>query len=428
MLTALTLTLIVGASYLKNPEIFKEDGDTRYTIAMAEGHSEGVPLHYASRLLHPWVVGRLKTFTGTDSAFMIVGVVSLFFFLFFIISILRFNFNLTLVSIVTVILLPILFRLYRDLYLQPLFFCFISGIYWILLLYKKYFFSIFLLMLMLFTRDESIIILLSFIAALTICALKGRKTACYYYLIFTVFIFALSWVINYNLTRGNVNIHRLPNFVFQTFRIPLYAFENVTGLKHWFNTYINIPDYTHPPIIAFDAPRWIRGHSLIAKVGIYEFDKKIPLQTILMLLSTFGTAPVVILYFLKNKIIMVRERAIFFNTILFSGASLFILSFGLSSPGWRYCINSWPLFLITFPILLNELRRFNEIIYWKVLLCYIISAWLPYIWPVNSATDLFLLTIFEVLFLFYTWRILAGFNREVALRERFDEISLQYDY
>jgi hypothetical protein len=427
LLVALSLTVIVSASYLKNPDVFKEDIDTRSSIAMAEGHIEGVTLHHARRILHPWVVSRLKTFTGTDNAFIIVGRVSLFFFLFFIISILTLRFNLTLVSIIAVIFSPILFRLYRDLYLQPLFFCFLSSIYWFLLLYKKYLFSIFLLLLMLFTRDESIIILFSFIAALTICALKGKKVVCYYYIMLTISILAFSWVIIGNLTKNNVNIHHLPNFLFQTLRIPMYSFENITGLRHWLSTYSNSPDYTHPPFFVFDAPSWIRNNSLITKIGIYEFDKTIPLQTILILLSTFGTAPAIIFYFLKNRIIRIRENAIFFNTIMFSGLSLFVLSLGLSSSGWRYCINSWPVFLITFPILLNEIRRLKEEIYWKILLCYIISAWLPFIWVVSSVLQLFLLVILEIVFSVYSWRMLSILNQVITLRKDLDVLLSQDD-
>ena len=124
----LVILAVAGMSLLIIlPEIgsfpdFKYTQDAKSYIRMAEGHPQDVLLHHARRMLHPWVVGQLRWIAGTDPAFLIVGILSLFVFLWVVTDRLFREQNYPLTACAGFIFLPYLFILFDDLYIQTLFF------------------------------------------------------------------------------------------------------------------------------------------------------------------------------------------------------------------------------------------------------------------------------------------------------------------
>lgn len=198
------LALLVAIPQLMNFYDFNKKGDASSYIAMAEGHPEGVLLHHARRILHPWVVGKLRFLVGTDRAFIIIGTLSLLIFLWINLRYLYNSRNFSLIASAALIFLPYLYVLHYEIYIQSLFFIALSSIYWLLVMKKRYLLSLTLLFLLFLTRDDTIIISLSFI--LIILLKKQRdlsKRTSYFFIAAIIAMAILGFSITTYLTRTN---------------------------------------------------------------------------------------------------------------------------------------------------------------------------------------------------------------------------------
>ncbi len=406
------LTIIID--YLSYP-ILKDNDGGRYT-AIIEGRSKEVSMIFSRRVLHLWTVSKIRPFVGTDAAFLIVGKVSLFVFLLFVLTILHLNAGLPLIISISLIFFPYLFIIYKNLYVQTLFFIALSSIYWFLLIKKRYLSSFFMLFLLLLTRDEAIVILFCFtLAALLNIFLHPNVKKYYFYIIACGLMAGLSWLIIAHNMQNSINMHGMPCLLFYFLRIPFLGMQNLLGFTLWVDTYKNLWFYTHQPLIVFDAPRWLSSISFIKQIGIYEWNIKHVLQTLILILSTFGTAPTILLFLFKKKSLKITFEQMSFNTIIFSGCLIFILGPFSGLPLVRYYINAWPLFFVITPLFLREILQEETTIFLKVIITYILSGWLLLALSFSLKENnliLFSLIIIEIILHLYTWNTLSLVSRK----------------
>lgn|GEM_PF-2974219 len=376
-LYAVALSLLVILPQAGDFSSFKNTQDAGSYIRLAEGQPDGVLLHHARRMFHPWVVGNLRWIAGTDAAFIIVGILSLIVFLWIVLAYLHKDIALPLGAAFGFVFLPYLFILFHDLYLQTLFFLALSALFWLLILRKKYLAAVPLLFLMSLTRDEAVLIALVFLAVLLFRRPKDmspRSAA-----LFSAAVVAatgLGAFLTSFLTRANTNINRMSQMLFSALRLPLFLFENLTGLQHWLDTYKVLPDYTHPPMVAFDLPAWVQKFSAIRQFGFYEWNPVLPAWLVLLVLSAFGTGPTIVFCLWKRTKFRSLRGSLALSAMLLFGALVFVISPALGPPVLRYFANAWPLFFLVMPALLRPLWDVDRAGMTKILIIYFLSGWL----------------------------------------------------
>jgi len=410
-LASLLTVGIVLSQLNKFPE-FKNVPDAEHHIAMAEGKYEVVPQHHSRRVLYSWIVSKLQNALGTDMAFFTVGTLSLFLFLWVVLVMIRHVTAWAFSICAAFIFLPYLLTLHYELYLPTIFFLLLSSLFCMLLIKKRYLLSLFVLFLLFLTRGEAIIIAFGFILSMVVHIFKNpRKKSYYSYILLTILLGSLSSVILTFLTKDNTNINQIPFLPFLFLRVPLYFLRNFVGLEHWLDTYRSMPYYPHQPLIAFEAPQWIQDISAIKQFGIYKWSLENPMKTFLLLLSSFGTAPTILLFFLKKKMPKLSDNTPAFSTILFFGGIIFILAPILGQPFLRYYVTAWPVFFLIAPFFLKHIKRVDKKLFVKILFCYILSAWLA-VAPFKVAGFLFVMILIELGLHKYTWNLLSSWFKK----------------
>lgn len=350
---AILLTLGVVFSQINHFSTFKGICDAEYSIAIAEGHLESVPLPFARRVFHPWIISALRPLLGTDLSFFIIGTFSLFIFLLIILGFIHYRAKLPFVVSAALIFIPYLFMLYRRLYLAELFFAALSSIYWILLIQKRYIASLLILLPLLLTRQEAMIIPLSLALSILIIgpALLNKKRTYLFYTLSAAIVGVIGLSIVIYVTRNNSNIHHLQGLLYLLFKIPANAVRNFTGFHIWLDTYQALPSYIHGPLIAFDSPGWVSKISIIKRIGIYNWNIKNVLWTLFSVLSVLGTGPTILFYFIKkgNFRKLIVNSPLSFNAILLYGVSVFILAPLMSFDLPRLYFNAWPACFLIIP-------------------------------------------------------------------------------
>lgn len=413
---AACLTIVVVVLQIKKIPEFKNVPDASHYIAMAEGHSEKVILPYARRILLPWVIGKLRPSVGTDFSFLIIGTFSLLIFLFVVLWILNYEIKQSFVISTVLILIPCLFLLYYNLYRPNLLFNALSSIYWILLIRKRYVISLLILFFLFLTREEAVLISLSFISGILVSILTkpNKKTPYYFYISFTIIIACLGYVITNYAAKNSTNMQHLPTLFYWLFKFACFVMRSLTGLSHWVDTYRILPFYSHLPLIVFDSPEWLRRISDIKQFGIYEWNIMGILMQLLSALALFGTAPTILLYFIKKNSlkVIIKNGSLAFNTILLYGITMFILAPFTGNDLFRFYFNAWPAFFLIVPFFLKWINQYDKKIFVKVILCYILSAWLFVVsFYVKDSLGILALIVIEIILHRYTWRMLSLFSK-----------------
>jgi hypothetical protein len=406
LLITVGLSLLVILPQIGGFSHFKTVQDAASYIRMAEGNPDNVLLHHARRMFHPLVVGSLRWIAGTDIAFLIVGILSLFLFLWIVLTYLHLDWRYSFPACFGFVFLPYLFVLFHDLYLQTLFFLALSAVFWYLILKKRYLAGVSLLFLMGLTRDETVIIAAAFIVVILLKKQKDLTTKPAWLFSGAVLLTTgFGAFLTSFLTRSNTNLNKLSQLLFSVLRLPLFLFENLTGLQHWLDTYKVLPDYTHPPMFVFDLPAWFQKFSAIKQAGIYEWNLILPATLILLILSAFGTGPTILYFFWKKTKFKELRGSLALNAMLLFGCLIFVLSPALGPPVIRYFVNAWPLFFLVMPVLLKTLWTVDKGETRRILGIYFISSWFCVFTFLQLGLPFTLISILiEIPLHVYTWR------------------------
>jgi len=416
---AVGLSLLVILPQIGGFSHFKTTQDAGSYILMAQGNPDNVLLHHARRMFHPLVVGSLRWIAGTDIAFLIVGVLSLFLFLWIVLTYLHRDRTYSLPACFGFVFLPYLFILFHDLYVQTLFFLALSAVFWLLILKKRYLAGVSLLFLMGLTRDETVIIAAAFLAVILLKKQRDlTKRPAFLFSAAVLLTTAGGVFLTSFLTRSNTNINKLSQFLFSVLRLPLFLFTNLTGLQHWLDTYKVLPDYTHPPMVVFDLPAWFQKFSAIKQAGIYEWNLILPATLLLLILSAFGTGPTILYFFWKKTKFKELRGSLALNAMLLFGCLIFVLSPALGPPVLRYFVNAWPLFFLVMPVLLKTLWTVDKGETRRILGIYFISSWFCVFTFLRLGLPFTLISILiEIPLHVYTWRRLSALFAGVQAAE-----------
>ena len=377
MIYSACLTLLVIGAYSNRLHTFRDVADASSYISMAQGEKEGVRLHHAKRVLHPFLVRGLSQFCTIHTAFYLVGGLSLFGFLVTGCQILNGKIGLPLYYALPLMCTPFLLDAVETLYLPGILFLFLLALYFMFLLDGKHLACVFTLLALCFTRDECIVLVVATLGVLAHGArVSGcdRRTAVFGSGVIAAAVTAA--VCLRIITGANANMHGIPGFIFSLGRMPLFLMRNLTGFSHWVDNYAQLASYPNAPLFKMAAPAWLQSISAIKECGIYAWTGSSVLSFWLLVMTSFGTLPAMAAYGAWRSRRWPPPPSQAHAVAAVFGAIIFLIFPALGPASLRYIATAWPLFFIFVGARLYGLQKTHPTAAAGVVLCSVTCSWL----------------------------------------------------
>lgn len=361
----LLFLFFLGAFFLK----MGFGGDTEWYIAAAEGRLNEIIEPYSSRFLHPFIAGGLSGFFSLDVhwIFIIMTVTSVF--LFFVINIVIIKNNVrSPLLIIPLFLSPYFFTVIRKMFQPDPLYLFLTALFFLLLIYRKEILSIFVLFLLFLTRESTLVLGLLF-ALLSWWRSKKLLTIAIIVVVI-ISLFIMSIISNIS----QPNIHGLQSSAYLALKFGYNFMTNIFGLEIWINT---AP--LCKPLVVFRLPPFeFLGD--VKEIGFCGFNPFLPLQTAIVLLTTFGIAPLVVFYVLAKKLkYILKEWPFWMLLALTYGLANYFLGPSAGSGVQRIVGYGWPAFIMLAPFFVQGFFEIDKTFIIKLVLAQLFVAWLPFI-------------------------------------------------
>ena len=360
--------------------------DSEWYINLATGNYHDVVKPFINRIVYPFLarIVVLLTGVGAKNAFLALNIVSLFVLLTALFIIVKPFIHNKLVY-VPIIFTPVLFDLYQNYCLSELFYGALLGIFFILLRQGNLWGTLVLLFLLFLTRENTIILS---IVTIIICFYKRQtKYAALVIVVSGAAMAAISCISHY----GQPNIHKLPEILYLALKIPVNFISNFTGVIIWTNTLslseVSAHTWINNPLIQVALPQWLCFGD-VTSVGIYGFDIFRPMNTFLVLLTSFGIGPVLLLLVIKiNYRHIFNETPVWLLIVMAYGIFSYFIGTSIGADVTRLIAYGWPAFWLVTPILMLKyyslnwrqiinLLIINSLLCWlNVILLYIYDQW-----------------------------------------------------
>lgn len=365
---ALLVSVVTVAITWKGLPLIVADA-TEY-LKMAEGRIDLVPKPFCTRILHPFVV-RALALNGrvtVHQAFWWVGLVSLIIFTSSAALILRQTTPYAGVA-VPLLLTPFLASLFRMYYLPDLFHAALLGVFFLLVLNNRLWESLGVLLLLHLTRESTLLL-----TAILVVACVQRSRPGYAFLLLAVAA-AGTFATFYVSRMGQPNIHHMNSLAYMLLKVPFNFCKNVFGIILSVNTFYWWD--TSRPLVTFESPTWMRIGS-IHTVGVCGFVPARPLQTLQLLLTTFGIAPVVVVSELVRSAGPLLRRSPSGCSWPWSMDSLhFCWARPLVIWTERLVGYGWPAFLLAAPVIVAPYYEANRAAAKRLLFYHVLLCWMP---------------------------------------------------
>lgn len=390
-------------------------GDSEWYIAAANGHWNNIIEPYSGRFLHPFLVGWLSRHFPLDiyQGFLLMGVASIF--LFFVINIIilkdviGYSFLL-----LPLFLLPYFFDTLREIFQPDAFYIFLTALFFIFLFSRMKSASLLTLFGLFLARESTMLLGLVYAA---ISWFRSKKLLMITIIsVIVISIYATGVIKNI----GQPNVHNLSSSAYVVLKLSYNFLTNVAGVKPW----VNISN-TCEPVFRLHLPP-LKSLGTVQEIGFCGFDFIPPLKALIVLLTIFGIAPLVLFYVLSKKL-----RYIFKE---FSFGIIVALTYGLvhyfigiiAGTGIQRIVGySWPAFLIVAPFFIRAFFEIDKKFIVKLSLIQLFTAWLPLI-VYRIGGDAIGLVIFIILAVstayFYAFRILK--NQKMSSLANFEALPI----
>ena len=197
--------------------------------------------------------------------------------------------------LVCILFTPFLIDLFRGYFLPDLFHAALVALFLGLLMEGRILIALPVLFFLQMTRESTILLTLFVIGV----ALHRRDRQ---FALGALVATLLGWFVTSVIAKGGqTNVHHLNGILYLIFKIPFNTSKNILGIELWANTLAWQTDvFKHAPLITIDIPTWLHL-GMIRKVGIYQVDPSLPLQTLAHWLTLFGVAPTAGLFILYRN-------------------------------------------------------------------------------------------------------------------------------
>ncbi|HEX3600833.1 MAG TPA: hypothetical protein VHU84_11865 [Lacipirellulaceae bacterium] len=351
------------------------DPDSKHYIAIAEGRIAEVHKPFTSRLLQPAIAGGISRATGLslDTSFFLTNLVSLVVLtsigLILVLSQVR---SVWLAA--AIVVSPLIFGRFREIYLPDCMHAAIAAIFFLLLVRGARLFATPLLFFLQVIRESTA--LLTFVTCIVAVYHRKWKLAAGAAL-FTVLGMV---VVGRYASQGQGNIHNMNTVVYLVTKVPFNFFTNVCGVCIWTDTHAkNDPEaYPNEPVWKHDLPTWVPTGST-RQVGVYKLDPSVPLAHLRFMLTTLGVMPSVVLaVLLARRRQLLRDDAISEVGLiaLVYGTLAFLMSPILGTSVGRYLTYAWPLAWIAAPELVRRYFGVDERLITKLAWLQVTASWI----------------------------------------------------
>ena len=349
--------------------------DSEWYIDLATGNYHNVGKPFINRIVYPLVARIVVIFTGVDTknAFLALNIVSLLILLISLFIIIRpFISNKMLYA--TIIFTPVLIDLYLNYCLPELFYAALLGVFFLLLRQGKLWASLVFLFLLFLTRENTIVLSL---CTIVICFYKRQiQYATSVIVVSFAAMVAISFISHY----GQPNIHKLPEILYLALKIPINFISNFSGVIIWTNTLslseITAHTWHNNPIIQVALPKWL-CFGEVTSVGIYGFDIFRPMNTFLSLFTSFGIAPVLLVFVIRrNYHFIFNESPVWLLIAMTYGIFSYLIGTSIGPDVTRLVAYGWPAFWLVTPILMLKYYSLDRSVIIKLLIINSILCWL----------------------------------------------------
>lgn len=281
---------------------------------------------------------------------------------------------------IPILLTPYLIRSYSLVFLPDLFAACLTGLFFYLI-YRSYFWpSLVVLLLAYLTRENAIFLCLS-LAVLGFCTHRLRWTVAGLCVLVTGII-----ITSIAGRLGLPQPYEMNQLIFYALKIPKNFVYNVFGVLIWTNVYA---DVGHPYFL-IALPGWLPLGKLHT-IGITPMLPLVSLNTIMVLLTTFGVAPSLLTVALvKNWRQIFSEGQFWLQVAITYGMISFLMGIMVSYDVMRLIGYAWPAFWLAVPFLLTRYAKLNQSSLLKLLFFNAVTCWLPWVmqipWFVDKVT------------------------------------------
>ncbi len=341
-LIALAVTAGAVAISGKTPAELSVYPDAESSIALSEGSAAGVRLHHARRIFHPLAAAAVRALTGasTIDAFVMLGVFTLFGFVFLLLAALapeggrgfdRFA--------AACVFLPFPIVLYELSFLQLPMFMFLLAAYLHAARRENWAVLAMLLFCLILTREDGMLVGIFSVLALWRRAIRAPA-------VLLIGATAAAQGVVWWVSRGAENLHASSYLLFSAARLPVFYLRNFFGIEHWVDTYRALPMYTHAPIALWPVPSMFWSLSSVREFGIYVWNPVNIFQTLALIFGTFGILPLMLLSLWRKRSTLSLQSAGHWSYLALGlfGLAAFLLAPGSGPPNIRYYLGAWPLF------------------------------------------------------------------------------------
>lgn len=325
--------------------------DALFYREIALGNLALVQQPFAGRLLHPLFVFAVDTLTplSVDQSFLVIGV-ALIFALSIGLCWLRRELHISLLYFILVILSPALFFLSRDYYLTDLAQS-VALIFLFIAIVKKglgHGSTLLLLALSFLIRESTLLVAVS-MGAVAIFH-RDQKTV---YKILSITVMA--WILLGVLSRWSLpNIHHLPSSIYLLLKVPFNGLHNLAGINLTSNTLDANAGRTLCTIVRTISLPSLSFLGEFRSVSLCRPDWSYPLNTLLLMLTTFGTLPLLLFRSLRKQTGVLQKSPLVIQIMCLYGLLAFFFAPLFGSSLDRLLAMGWPAFLITVPFLVSK--------------------------------------------------------------------------
>jgi hypothetical protein len=316
--------------------------DSMCYYRMAIGEHAAVPSPFSKRALYPWLAGTLATTAhiNVNTAFVIWNLLAFALLAWCISAALEITIGKPWLAVL-LLLTPMPLESLELAYLPDLFHTALTAFFFLLLLKEKLWPALIVLFVSFATRESTLLMCLS-TAAL---AFRRRHRIL---LVSSLAILVLGTLISNAFAKlGAPNLHHMPDFLYLVLKVPFNFCLNFLGLTIW--TDVN---NMGQPFVKWHVPAFLHRLVTDREIGL-DWDWRLPVKTLILYLTVFGTAPLLLARFRKPWRALL-EAPLAIQLAFFYGVLCYLIGPTLGNWVERLIAYGWPAFWIALPWLIYK--------------------------------------------------------------------------
>ncbi len=341
-------------------------GDSEWYVAAAQGNWHELIPPYAGRFLHPFLVGVVNRVTSLDitQSFLVIALVAVYFFFITTGALLKKTIRTPLL-LIPLFVSPFFFNTVREAFEPDALYLCLMALFFFSMRYKKDIESMVTLFLLFLARESTLV--LSGLCAV-VGFFKNKK-----WLVVAVALVTVAGLYTTSIIKsvGKPNPSGGGGAAYLALKLSYNLATNVFGVRPWSNTVDNCT-----PVVRFNLPQTsVLGD--MHEAGWCAFDPALPLKTLVILLTIFGVAPLVLGYVLVKWKGVLQIMSFPLAVALTYGIAMYGMGVVAGTGIERIVGYGWPAFILVAPILVASYFEIRRQFVIKLAVAQLVVSWLP---------------------------------------------------